>query len=84
MELVEGWISLVDTNSPKCVSTAGFRQLFDLRPMKQKKSKLGCELAVKRFKGCTLSLLLGSGGRPPAGAKSIQRNIPKRALHGIK
>jgi len=38
-ELVMGWISLVDTNSSRRASYAGFRQLFDLRPMKQKRSK---------------------------------------------
>ena len=28
-----------------------FRQLFDLKPMKQKAAKLGYELVVRRFKG---------------------------------
>ena len=79
-----GWISLVDTNSSRRASYAGFRQLFDLRPMKQKRSKLGYELAVRRFKACTLSLPLGSGGRPPAGAKSIPCILPQSSQHGMK
>jgi hypothetical protein len=64
-ELVKGWISFVDTNSPKRESAAGFRQLFDLRPMKQKRNKLGYELAVRQVKVCTLLRLLDSGGCPP-------------------
>ena len=70
--LVMGWINLADANSARRASAPRvFRQLFDLRPMEQDKSTLGCELAVKRFKGCTLVVLPGSGGRPPAAAKSF-------------